>query len=191
MTVDMTVDPDVIANLVRANLTALRMLYDSEEGTFNHRICAFGESIDLPRPLDRFGVVPFNLIPLIPWRRTHPRLRVELKKDLKHIGHACVGILWQILVSDNWCTKSSGHNHLALDMVQRSLSYLSTHQTAPGYLEYRYVYDNGAKEGCDSQSIAETTNSFIWASATASNFVHLNGRRLMDERLNTALGWPY
>jgi hypothetical protein len=175
----------VIVRLIHTNLAVLCKLYDHELGTFNYGIYARNSITRLVGALRHFGVLPLNLVPVIPVAPEDSRVWIDTTKDLKYVGHACLGILWYALRLGRVSSSECGE---LLDMAQRSLEYLLLHQSKHGYVRCRYVR-SGREEARDSVSIAETTNSFVWCCATALSLSHLKERDRIDQALGMALVW--
>lgn len=151
-----------IRSLIDRNLAVLDRLYDSEEtSTFNYRIYGRTRFTVIFSWITRFGVRIFNLFPITPQKYKSYEVQIETKKDLKYIGHVCIGLSWYVFTYGCRRELLSKRGFPLLRMVKSSLDYLSSYQTNAGHLRCRYVREDGTEYGSDGLSITEATNSFF------------------------------
>jgi len=173
-----------LQDLLSVNMSVLHRIFDRDEGVFSYKVY-----IDNPLRISNnlrlfLAVCPFNILnPPIAFRRRNLKVESALK-DLKYIGHACVGLTKYILTMDK--VKNS-----SLNMLHSNLEYLMYHQSSFGASICRYIHSGRNKSGTDVRSIAETTASLLWAFATGSR-LYKDDRNLYKkiiERANKAAIW--
>ena len=138
------------------NVDALRMLYDKEREVFGYRVY-----IDsYPRPLNLLTRTPLSMHLLslgeLEAAYRSKAVMVDRSVDLKYVGHAIVGLSKYCSFKRNSCIDLA-------DMLCKNLEYLTKYQTKNGALRCRYISPNDLESGTDGRSIAETTESFLWA----------------------------
>lgn len=146
-----------LEGLVTRNIEALRTLYDEDKGVFGYRLY-----IDsYPRFLNLLAQHPLSMHVLSLGLHQEAAYRgkevkVDRREDLKYVGHAIVGL------AKYWSFKGKGCGDLAR-MACNSLEYLMKYQTKSGPMRCRYVSLRDVESGTDRRSIAETTESLLWA----------------------------
>jgi hypothetical protein len=177
-------------SLIDMNLAVLDRLYDSEEtSTFNYRIYGRTRSTAMCSCFTRYGIRIFNLFPITPKKYKSYEVQIDTRKDLKYIGHVCIGLSWYVFTYGYRRKMLNKREFSLLRMVKNSLDYLSSYQTNAGYLRCRYIREDGRECGNDELSITEATNSFFWAYATGYSLVDSEEKRRILEKLNMALHW--
>jgi len=166
---------------IKMNLSVLDRLYDEKLGAFNRKIYAYNKLVPLVKPFGRFGVIPFHFIHL---PRLYESIKMDPTKDLKHIGHGCVGFLYYIIMLGEKHRDYQAYQN----KVKSCIRFLSSYQDPEGYLRCRYVPTNHQEMGTDFRSIAESTNAFLWAAQIACN-LNLFKERVINERIDSALKW--
>ncbi len=83
-------------------------------------------------------------------------IKVDRRVDLKYVGHAIVGLAKYCSFKGNGCGDLAG-------MLSNNLEYLIKCQTKSGALRCRFISPFDVESGNDRRSIAETTESFLWA----------------------------
>jgi hypothetical protein len=150
-----------LEELVAKNIGVLRTLYDEDRGVFNCRLYIDSYPDFLNSFLVRNWLIMHVSSVALPQTTVYrgKDILVDPKEDLKYVGHVIVGL-------SRYCTfVETGCNDL-LGMIRSSLEYLARYQTKKGALRCRYV--NSCEEsGTDPSSMAEATESFLWAAGAA------------------------
>lgn len=163
--------------------TLLDRIYDVNEGTINYKIYAFDKLLfNFFKLFNKYGIKFFHFTQN-PLAHARYAIRVDQKKDLKYMSHACIGLLWHMMWDDIWRRKS-----IVTDVIKRCARYLSSFQTSKGYLRCRYIFTDNSEGGKDFRSIAEATNAFLWFSQLACNFKVLREGEIND-KIDSALKW--
>lgn len=159
-----------LENLVTKNIETLRKLYDEDRETFSYRV--YIDSYPLLNLLTR-SPLPMHVLSMGVQQEAAYRgkeVKVDGRVDLKYVGHAIVGLAEYCSVKGNGCGDFAS-------MACNSLKYLMRYQTKSGALRCRHVSLRDVESGTDGRSIAETTESFLWA---VGAMCKLSGNHLQD-----------
>lgn len=162
-----------LERLVTKNVDALRKLYDEEREVFGYRVY-IDSSPRLHNLLARHPL-SMHVLSLAEHEAAYrgKEVKVDRRVDLKYVGHAIVGLAKYCFFKGNGCGD-------LVNMVWNNLEYLMKYQTKSGALRCRYVSLGDVESGTDRRSIAETTESFLWAIGAMCKLSGNHSRPLED-----------